>query len=42
MLTRKQAIFESGLFYGGNKINIMEFAPKPVVIKESKVKKKGS
>lgn len=28
---RKEAIFESGLLFGGNKINITDFAPTPVV-----------
>lgn len=38
---RKEAIFESGLLFGGNKINISDYAPKPVVIAESKFKTKG-
>ena len=38
---RKEAIFESGLLLGGTKINISDFAPKPVVILESKSKKQG-
>ena len=29
---RKEAIFESGLLFGGNKINIADFAPTPVVV----------
>ena len=41
IFTRREAIFESGLLFGGNKINIADFAPTPVAVFDSKQKKQG-
>jgi len=41
MFKRKEAIFESGLLMGGNKINIAEYAPKTVVLQDNRQKKQG-